>query len=178
MNIFVLCTGRCGSTTFTKACEHITNFSASHESRCKKLGVERFNYPENHIEVDNRLSWLLGRLDEVYGDNATYVHLKREENLVATSFTKRYKGGIIKAYRGGGIIMGLPEDTEPMDVSIDYCRTVNSNISLFLKDKTNKMEFTLENYESDFKAFWTKIKADGNYDLALSEFNTTHNASA
>ncbi len=178
MNIFVLCTGRCGSTTFTRACEHITNFSASHESRCKKLGGERFNYPENHIEIDNRLSWLLGRLDEAYGDNALYVHLKREEELVATSFTKRYKRGIIKAYRGGGIIMGVPEDTEPMDVSIDYCRTVNSNISLFLKDKINKMEFSLENYESDFKEFWGKIKADGNYKLALSEFNTTHNASA
>lgn len=177
MNIFVLSTGRCGSTTFTRACEHITNFSASHESRCKKLGAERFNYSENHIEIDNRLSWLLGRLDETYGDNAFYVHLKRAEDLVATSFTKRYQGGIIKAYRGGGIIMGVSENTEPMDVSIDYYRTVNSNISLFLKDKTKKMKFNLENYESDFKEFWTKIEADGNYELALSEFNTTHNAS-
>ena len=57
MNIFVLCTGRCGSMTFTKACGHIDNFSSAHESRCGRLGNERLAYPENHIEVDNRLSW-------------------------------------------------------------------------------------------------------------------------
>ena len=125
MNIFVLCTGRCGSTTFTRACEHITNFSSSHESLCKFLGVERFEYPKNHIEVDNRLSWLIGRLDKAYGDEAFYVHLKREDSLVAKSFTKRYGGGIIKAYRGNGIIMGLPEAIDSMSVSLDYCRTVN-----------------------------------------------------
>ena len=32
-NVFVLCTGRCGSTTFTQACQHIQNYTASHESK-------------------------------------------------------------------------------------------------------------------------------------------------
>ena len=105
MNVFVLCTGRCGSTTFARACSHIENFGVAHESRCAQLGDSRFAYPENHIEVDNRLSWLLGRLDRAYGDDAFYVHLRRPDQQVAASFLNRYRGGIIRAYRGEGILM-------------------------------------------------------------------------
>jgi len=119
MNVFVLNTGRCGSTTFIKACNHITNFSCAHESRAGILGEEHFDYPENHIEADNRLSWLLGRLERAYGDDAIYVHLKRNENDTAHSFTLRYQAGIIKAYRAPGILMGLPEETDHMSVCLD-----------------------------------------------------------
>jgi len=176
-NVFVLCTGRCGSTTFAKAAGHIKNFTAAHESRSNLIGAKRFGYPERHIEVDNRLSWLLGRLDQVYGDSALYVHLKRDEMAVAQSFTKRYGGGIIKAYRGGGIIMGLSEDADPLQVSLDYCRTVTENIALFLRDKSHKMEFNLENYEHDFPEFWERVGASGKLPKALSEFSVKHNAS-
>lgn len=177
MNIFVLSTGRCGSTTLAKACNHISNYSSSHESRSGCIGASRFLYPQNHIEVDNRLSWLLGRLDKVYGNDAYYVHLKRDDIKVAISFSKRYSGGIIKAYRGGGIIMGLPEDTNPISVALDYCQTVNENIEMFLKDKTSKMTFRLESYQEDFLRFWNEIDADGDYKSALAEFKINHNAS-
>ncbi len=56
MDVFVLCTGRCGSTTFIKACAHITNYTAAHESRTGLLGSDRLDYPGKHIEADNRLS--------------------------------------------------------------------------------------------------------------------------
>ena len=86
MNVFVLSTGRCGSTTFIKACSHITNYSSAHESLSTRTGKQRLNYPENHIEADNRLSWLLGRLDNTYGDDAFYVHLNRNiEDTIASS---------------------------------------------------------------------------------------------
>lgn len=177
MNVFILNTGRCGSTSFIKACNHITNFSSAHESRISALGEDRLAYPQNHIEADNRLSWLLGRLDRTYGDNAIYVHLKRNNNDTALSFSRRYSHGIIRAYRGAGILMGLPEDSEPMAVSLDYCDTVNSNIDLFLKDKTRKMDINLENIEQDFIAFWKLIGAEGDMNAALAEFGTRHNAS-
>jgi len=89
MNVFVLNTGRCGSTTFARACRHISNFSSAHESRTYLFGEERLAYPSNHIEVDNRLSWLLGRLDRKYGDRAVYVHLKRNIHDTAASFVAR-----------------------------------------------------------------------------------------
>jgi len=175
MNVFILNTGRCGSATFIQACKHITNYSSAHESRTAMLGKNRMDYPENHIEADNRLSWLLGRLDETYGDHAFYVHLKRDENDTARSFTKRYSFGIIKAYRGSGILMGLPEKNDPMSVSLDYCHTVNSNIELFLKDKTNKITITLEHIEQGFAEFWSLINAEGDLNVALSECRKKYN---
>ena len=162
--------------TFIKACEHITNFSSAHESRCDQLGDARLAYPDNHIEADNRLSWFLGKLDKQYGDNAIYVHLKRNNNDTATSYAKRlFPGGIIPAYRKG-ILQHLPDDTPDLSVSLDYCDTVNSNIELFLKDKTRKMEFNLENAKQDFKKFWAFIDAEGDLDSALAEFNIAYNS--
>lgn len=162
--------------TFIKACEHITNFSSAHESRCDQLGDARLAYPDNHIEADNRLSWFLGKLDKQYGDNAIYVHLKRNNNDTATSYAKRlFPGGIIPAYRKG-ILQHLPDDTPDLSVSLDYCDTVNSNIELFLKDKTRKLEFNLENAKQDFKKFWDFIDAKGDLDSALAEFNIAYNS--
>ena len=176
MNIFILSTGRCGSTTFIKACSHITNFTSAHESRSGLLGDDHFNYPENHIEADNRLSWLLGRLNKAYGDNAIYIHLKRNDNDTARSCTKRYSDGIIKAYRGEGILLGLPEKSDPMSVALDYCHTVNSNIEVFLKIKSQKMEVNLENIDQDFTAFWELIGAKGDLSAALAKFNINYNS--
>ena len=182
MNVFVLNTGRCGSTTFTKACQHISNFSSAHESRSDLHGESRFGYPENHIEADNRLSWLLGRLDRHYGDAAIYVHLRRSDKDTASSFLKRYsRPGIINSYRKI-VIMGLREPKQQrvrsMDVCLDYCDTVNSNIESFLKDKTKKMNFSLENAKHDFKVFWELIGAEGDLNAALAEFDIPYNSSA
>ena len=120
------------------------------------LGRDRLDYPQNHIEADNRLSWLLGRLERKYGDEAFYVHLRRNETDTATSFARRYSYGIIRAYRGGGILMGLSEQTDPLAVSLDYCDTVNSNIDLFLKDKSRKMTISLEQVDRGFAEFWRR----------------------
>ena len=176
MNVFILNTGRCGSMTIIKACQHISNYTSAHESRCNLLGSDHFTYPENHIEADNRLSWFLGRLDRHYGDNAFYVHLIRDDNATATSFVRRYNNGIIKAYRTD-ILMSLPDGSEPLSVALDYCDTVNSNIECFLKDKSRRMEFRLENARQDFSKLWEQIGAVGDLDAALAEFDTRHNKS-
>lgn len=177
MNVFILNTGRCGSMTFIQACQHISNFSSAHESRCHELGEARLAYPDNHIEADNRLAWFLGRLDQHYGDNAIYVHLQRNSQATANSYAKRlFPGGIIPAYRQG-ILQFLPDDVPHMSVCLDYYDTVNSNIELFLKDKTRKMAFTLENATEDFPKFWKLIGAEGDLTAALAEFKITYNAS-
>ena len=175
MNVFVLCTGRCGSMTFERACAHIANYTAAHESRAAELGESRLEYPDRHIEIDNRLSWLLGRLERKYGDDAFYVHLRRNDRDTARSCVKRYSAGIIKAYRQE-ILIGLLEETDPMTVSLDYCDTVNSNIESFLKDKTNKLTVELETIEQGFAAFWQAIGAEGDLDAALEEFGVQYNS--
>ena len=159
-NIFVLNTGRCGSTTFSKACEHLNNYSSGHETRTSLIGAERFAYPDYHIEADNRLSWLLGRLERAYGDNAFYVYLERDADNTAKSFAKR-KGGRMAFYRGGGVIKGYKK-TDDFAIAKDYVDTVTENIRVFLKNKSNKMDFRLENAKIDFLQFIKIVGATGN----------------
>ena len=175
MNVFVLNTGRCGSTTFARACTHIANFTTGHESQRALLGDARLDYPASHIEVDNRLNWFLGRLERRYGVDATYVHLVRDAEATARSFAKRYSRGIIRAYRHA-ILPGLSLDAEPMAVSLDYCDTVNSNIEQFLRDKPRALRFELERAQRDFPAFWSLVGAEGDLEAALAEFGEKHNA--
>ena len=176
MNVFILCTGRCGSTTFIKACSHITNYSSAHESRTGFIGEERLNYSANHIEADNRLSWFLGKLENKYGNKAIYVHLKRDEIHTAKSFMNRYDTGIIAAYANAIIMKRSPELT-PFNICIDYLRSVNLNIEHFLRDKTMKMNFSLENAKTDFKLFWEMIRAEGSLISALADWDNNYNQS-
>ncbi len=176
MNVFILNTGRCGSTTFIKACQHMSNYSAGHEGLTNKLGDKRLFYPSNHIEADNRLSWFLGRLDEQYADTAFYVHLMRDKNKIATSFIKRKDYGIMQAYQQG-ILQDINTQLDITEVAMDYINTINKNIQYFLKDKTYKMDFNLENAPSDFKKFWQLIQAEGDLNQALAEWNIAYNAS-
>lgn len=176
MNVFVLCTGRCGSATFIEACRHITNYTAGHHSRSRLLGAERLNFPPRHIEADNRLSWFLGRLDRQFGDSTFYVHLKRDDRGVAESMVQRWGSGIQRAY-ATGIVMGKSAQHSPLEVCLDFCDTVNSNIEHFLKDKRRKMDFSLKTAKADFTRFWGRIEAQGDLDAALAEWDVRHNAS-
>lgn len=175
MNVFILCTGRCGSTTFTRACAHITNYSSGHESRGSQTGSDRFAYADNHIEADNRLSWLLGRLDQHYGDEACYVHLMRDTLRVARSFSSRFDipGGIASAYRDAIL---RDHDISPIEAAVDCVHTVNANIQLFLRDKSKVMHFSMENAERDFPVFWEWIGAEGSFEDAMGEWRIRYNS--
>ena len=140
-------------------------------------GDLRLAYPDNHIEADNRLSWLLGRLDKLYGDQAFYVHLYRDFEQTVESFIRRSDYGIMKAYREGVLLEGESGQTS-RDFASDYIETVTQNIKLFLKDKTHTMDFTLESAADDFVRFWQLINASGDLEVALNEWNIAYNSSA
>lgn len=181
MRVFILCTGRSASSTFIKACEHITNYTAGHETRVSRFEKERFNYPDNHIEADNRLSWQLGWIDKMYGDEAMYVHLKRNRDQVARSFMKRFfiPRSMIDAFCEG-IRMVPPEElteSQKLQACYDYVDTVNLNIESFLATKTRVMTLTLQEVERGFPVFWKTIGARGNLEHALKEFSVSHNSS-
>lgn len=175
MNVFVLTPGRAGSTTFAKACKHIANFSSAHESKVKNLGSERINFDPNHIEVDNRLCWFLGRLDKKYGNDAFYVYLIRNKKEVAKSYSKRWFQpiSIMRAYQQD-ILFRRDYDFE---ICKDYVNTIEENVQLFLKDKSKKLTVNLENIKEDFIIFWNEIKAEGNLEAALLEFDKNYNSS-
>ena len=152
------------------------NYSAAHESRAGEVGEGRLGYPPNHVEAANRLAWFLGRLDTAYAREAFYVHLTRDELETARSFVRRYDAGIIKAYRSG-VLLGVAPDEDPLRVCLDYCRTVNSNIEAFLRDKPRQARVTLENAKEEFENFWRLVGAQGDLAAALREWDIVHNAS-
>lgn len=182
MKVFVLSTGRAGSTTFERACRHITNYSAGHESARDDVGAvippDVANFADNHIESDNRLAWFLGRIDEHYGDQAFYVHLIRNKAAVVASFTKKweYETSIIKAYGEGVLMYGpnLPEDST--EICGDYWETVNANIRGFLKNRSHTLRLDLDDPKDAFREFWQRIGAQGDLEAALREWDVKHNA--
>ena len=176
--VFVLCTGRCGSTTFAAACQQANNFTATHESHTYRLGADRFAYPPNPIEVDNRLAWFTGKLDAHFGATPFYVHLTRNRAQTAASFATRITHGLMKAYRND-ILLDLPKyEPHPPALAIaeDLVDTITENITLFLRDKPRVMQISLETIRTDFPKFWAWIGAQGDLDAALATFATRHNA--
>lgn len=175
MNVFVLGTGRCGTSTFVAACRHFTNFTAGHETLTRQLGAARFAYPPNHIEADNRLSWMLGRLDAAFGRDAFYVHLIRDPEDVARSYADRWSEGIgtLPAAYHRGIVHQAPADR--LALCRDLVATVTANVEAFLRDKPF-MTISMESAAGAFPAFSATIGATGDISAAIAEWSTRHGA--
>lgn len=176
--VIVLCTGRCGSMTLSHACGHLTNYSSGHETRTHLTGPARFDFGANRIEIDNRLAWLLGRLDAAWGDGAAYVHLTRDPEAVAESFAARAHQGIIKAYRQDVLARARVKARRVPLIAFcrDYVETVTRNIELFLRDKSHVLTMRLETMEADFDRLVDWIGAEGDLDAARAELRISHNA--
>jgi len=176
MNVFVLNAGRCGSTTFAQACNHIENYTSGHETRTNKVNG-RLNYPNDHIEIDNHLTFMLGRLDKVYGNDACYVHLKRNLKQNAKSWIRKerkYKRkGRIWFYKQQIITDGNRIDE--LEVAKHYCITANKNIEHYLKDKERKMTINIENAKSRMEKFYKFIGAKGNIKKSKKEVRNKYN---
>ena len=182
LNVFCLSTGRCGSTTFAKSLSHLTNFTSGHETRINIIGPKRFDYPDNHIESDNRLSWMLGSLDSRFGDHAVYVHLWRNRSEVAASYSKRYHpswiSGIMHGF-GHGILMRNEHysEQEIFEVANMYVDVVESNIKQFLKDKSKVVEFSMHKPRQGIDDLWKLAGLEGDRDIAYQEWTIKYNAS-
>jgi len=175
MNVFVLTTGRSGSVTFARACGHITNYTTGHETRRMLLGRDRLAYPDRHIEVDNHLAWFPGRLEAAYGEAAFYVHLRRDDEAVAASYSRRWNKPLFRAYRKG-LLLDLEDGVDRLAVARDMVLTMNANIELFLRGKRNAMRFQLEDARSHLPVLWERILAEGDLEAALGEFEVRHHA--
>jgi hypothetical protein len=201
--VFVLSTGRCGSTTFAASCAHITNHTSGHETNWGRLGDVRLDYPDDHIEIDNRLSWFLGSLAARYPD-ARYVHLLRERQSVVDSFLKRWPwdpppgriamprligratgrltSGVVAtsilpafAYQIAGRRAPVPKADRPL-VAGHYVDTVTANIEAFVEGRPHR-RVDLETLAEALPGLWEWIGAEGDLDAAVAELTVRHNAS-
>ena len=173
MNVFVLTTGRSGSLTFAEACGHISNYSTGHETRVGLVGAERLAYPADHIEVDNRLAWFPGRMQAAFGDDAFYVHLRRDREATAASLMRRWSKPAMRSYRNG-ILWDVDPETDRMALALDLVDTLESNIGHYLRDKSKTLTVDIETATSTFPEFWERIGAEGSLEAALAEFDAKH----
>lgn len=161
-HVFVLNTGRCGSLTFSAACQAgIDNYTCSHESRLAVPGEARLAYPAGHIEVDNRLIWFAGRLHERYGDAPFYVHLHRDAEAVARSYARRRALGFLLHAWTRGVYVGLEDMPDFLVLARDLVATVNANIRHFMASRPHRMEVRLAHAREDFLYLRERIGATG-----------------
>lgn len=198
VNVFILGTGRNGSTTISRCFEHATNYTSAHETNIEVADTSRLDYPDQHIESDCRLAWLLGPLGRRYPD-AKYIHLFRDPDDVADSFLARWthhhpklrdwnhprrnlkrlrwtwtgeKQGIMKAFATGIIIGDHHDRPATARLMVDV---VNENITEFLRDRPS-MSAHLETLDTDLPRLWDWIGAEGDLDAAVAEAGVVHNA--
>lgn len=175
MNVFVLGTGRCGSTTFFHACRHVTNFTVSHEGRAKKL-THRLEYPDGHIEVDPWLVDHLGGLGRRYPE-ALYVHLTRPEDEIVESLLKRWEHSAWLRYLQS--VYRPVTEGERRQVCQSCVRRMMENLEAFFETLApeRRMTVRLHHVKTDFSQFLVWIGAEGDLTAALAEWDYQYNRS-
>jgi len=166
MRVFVTGTGRCGSVSFAKSCQYITNYTSSHESRNHNL-----IYPDNHIEVNPMLRTALGVLIDKYPD-ALYVHLIRDRAACVPSLAALSHGQTMAAFFRLHRRM-MPDNR--IAQAERYYDWNNANIAQQIRHTKKGMTFTLENRFDLWPLFWRAIQAEGNYQVSLDLWKIPHN---
>lgn len=171
-NVFVLGTGRCGSVTFSKACQHLTNFTTSHESPFPP----RFRWEYGQIEVSPRLTWVLPQLRQAYAhdDSVFFVHLVRQRELVCQSWIRR--GMQRGAGFFGNLAWGQRHMPPPEIVAATCYDTMTGLINEFLEHfPDNSMTIRLEEAAGMWDTFCDAIDAQGDREAGRREFATVYN---
>lgn len=92
MRVFVTGTGRCGTVSFWRACEFITNYKSSHETVSLDL-----TYPDGIIEVNSQLRHSVTHLHNKY-PKARWVHFIRSPETCIPSLAALGYGSVMLAY--------------------------------------------------------------------------------
>lgn len=178
MNAFVLSTGRCGSTTVAVAFQHADNFTSGHET--EGCSFYPLDYPDQHIESDNRLSWMLGAVAARFPD-ARYVHLIRRQDEVAASFERRryHLAASVSGFGHGILGRGDLLHGSRYETASRMWEIVNANIRAFL-DCRPAQEFPggpvwLHDLERSFPGVWSWLGCSGDLDAAIAETRVRHN---
>jgi len=170
MRVFVVGTGRCGSVTFARACEHMTNFTTGHEEVfCKP---DKLVWPDQHVAVGPM--WPLVPLLRRAWPDLVLVHLIRTD---VAEFIESYmtlegsRGPTIDVW--ADLYVGAPiSDAERRGRCLLFHASTNELIRALGPDLTVR----LEHGRDDFARFWDHVGARGDRDGALAEWSVKHNA--
>jgi len=167
MRIFVVGTGRCGTVTFSKATTHIKNYTSGHETNTSGLTNNNLKYPDNHIEIDHRMSYFIPILKTSY-PNAYWVHLQRERTSCIHSLAKRQS-----LLKFGSFHLGSTQH-KILNLAEYYYENTNMLITQLVP---NAQHIWLHDISEGFKLFWEKIGAIGDINIAMNELSIKYNKS-
>lgn len=174
MNVFFISPGRTATTTISEAFSHVPGFTSSHESLVQELGEYRVDYPENHFECDNRLTWFLPRLTEKYGDSvdSLLVIVKRHRSQIAASYDQRWdKINIMKSYSQG--ILLRPLSANNIQVCEDYVDNVYEQLEFAVPRWKNVITMDLSMPEPAIRQVCAFVGSADVADQVLSYFQST-----
>ena len=173
MNVFILSPGRTATKTLTYIFSKVPGYTSGHETRCKYLGGERVDYPENHIECDNRLSWFMPRLTKKYSKEAVLVVVHRDHESVAKSYNHRWqKINIMKAYSQGVLKREFSEND--LDVCRDYVSNVYEQIESFSGEWRHVVHLDLDDPELGVSEVLRLIGCPEKTESTLHDFSITN----
>lgn len=168
-NVFVVGTGRCGTTTFAAACRYATNKTVSREGQAG--GVYQLDkYPDSHIEVDAPLAFWMPRLRLLY-PGCRFVHLVRyadRDGCLASMVTHdpdicRFFGQMVYHFA----------DCEPMDGAAALYEIVNDMIG-----GPDVLRVRLREVKERWGQVWEWMECEGNFEQSREEWNVRHNSSS
>lgn len=165
MRVFVVGTGRCGTATFYQACRHITNYTCAHESQAYR--IPDYEYPDNHIEVSHMNIIAIPHLRERYRDSL-FVHLFRERESCISSLIQQ----IPLELKAWSIEWYLRDDLPVGEIAPAYYDRVKE-----LCNRLCTCRVEVEKAKIWWTDFWDAIKAEGNQEEALKEFDRRYNPS-
>jgi hypothetical protein len=172
LNVFVTGTGRCGSVSFWRACQHITNYTAFHESPCGLL-----SYPDLHIEVNPQLRYVIEIVARRHPD-AKWVHLVRDREQTAASLARLDGGNWLRSF------CPFMNTVMPCGDPIERARRVYDIITAQIDASLaasvpaeNRMEVHLSSIGEDWPKFWQWIGAAGDLESSLKSWETPYNTS-
>ena len=167
MRVFIFGAGRCGSVSWTTACQYASNYSAAHESK-----VRDWIYPDQHIEVNPQLRAVLPELVKQY-PGSMCVWLRRDFDATVASFCRRPHW--VDHW------WGLAHKVRPVDfresVRIAVAWLDTQSATTWARLDGPKMTVWLERWREDFPRFWSEIGAVGDLAAALRVFETPLNTS-
>lgn len=168
MRVFVVGTGRCGTSTFYQACRHIENYTAGHETAARTWTI--YPYPDKHIEVAGHLSMLMGRVIYAY-PGSFWVHLIRRKEACVRSLASQSQAPLDSFARHWFQVFQL----DPLKAAIGFYDCVNANIRTMLNG-VEHMTIQTEWAKDKWSEFWERIGAEGDYDASVAEWDRKYNA--
>lgn len=175
MRVFVVGTGRSGTSTAYHALQHVAKHTVGHESRAGIL--LHHEYPENHIEVSSQLIPEIVQLALQY-PNAKWIWLKRGKSATVRSIATQCPDAM--AAYGFQWFQVVVKKEEPrrseqlLQIAELYYDAMYSLLSSLLP--TDAYCLHIETIKDQWEACWKYHAWEGDFQASLSAWNRHYNA--